>query len=524
MKKIILYLILFSCVCFAQENFWEQTSGPTNAYIRALEINSNGDIFAGTDRGVFRSTDNGDHWENISDTNTIILAINNDDDLFIVSNKGRINRSTNNGKNWTSVNNGIHIKTPISSLAIDSFSGELWAGSTYYTYDFANDTISGSGFYISTDNGDSWQGGTDYSDYYYSVGFIKNNKGLIIAQIFVAELAGDPGHLEYFGYQSNLLEQISLSFLIFDSIYTYAGVSGAYLLQSIDDGSNWKDINYGLPDYTSVRDFTFNSNDCVFAATNDSGVYKSVNHGENWEVINSGLTNLKISCLVLDSSGTLFAGTSGGGIFRSVNPTVIPVELISFDGSGLNNSVKLEWSAATETNNKGFEIERSLSVKNTDWQSIGFIEGNGTTTDKKLYSFIDNSVSNGAYLYRLKQIDFDGSFYYSNVIEINFNAPLEFSISQNYPNPFNPSTEIKYSIPASLAKGIHSENPSKGGTLVQLKVYGILGKQVAILVNENKQPGNYEVEFNASSFVSGIYFYTLTAGNYRQTKKMVLLK
>ena len=161
-------------------------------------------------------------------------------------------------------------------------------------------------------------------------------------------------------------------------------------------------------------------------------------------------------------------------------------------------------------------MKKNLNEK-TNWQTIGYIEGNGTTTNKKSYSFIDNSASNGTYIYRLKQIDFDGSFHYSNVIEINVNAPLEFSISQNYPNPFNPTTEIKYSI--------------KENCLVTIKIYDLLGSEVATIINEEKPAGNYNVTFDASnisksnqSLSSGIYFYTISAGNFHQTKKMILLK
>ena len=94
-----------------------------------------------------------------------------------------------------------------------------------------------------------------------------------------------------------------------------------------------------------------------------------------------------VSSLAINQQGYIFAGTSGGTVFRSVNPEVIPVELISFNGIVSNNIVRLEWLTATETNNKGFEIERSLNDK-TNWQKIGYTEGNGTTTNKKSYSLL----------------------------------------------------------------------------------------------------------------------------------------
>jgi hypothetical protein len=128
---------------------------------------------------------------------------------------------------------------------------------------------------------------------------------------------------------------------------------------------------------------------------------------------------------------------------------------------------------------------------------------------------VDKNLSIGKYQYRLKQIDFDGSFEYSNIIEAEINSPEEFSLSQNYPNPFNPTTTIQYSIPSN-GKGETSN--------VTLKVFDVLGNEAATLVNEEKQPGVYEVEFDASQLSSGIYFYKLQTENYSSTKKMILLK
>ncbi|MCW9098402.1 MAG: M14 family zinc carboxypeptidase [Ignavibacteriaceae bacterium] len=204
-------------------------------------------------------------------------------------------------------------------------------------------------------------------------------------------------------------------------------------------------------------------------------------------------------------------------------PNFIPVELISFTADVNENKVFINWQTATETNNKGFEIERassSTTPSHQGWELIGFVDGNGTTTEPMNYSFIDKNVSAGTYQYRLKQIDFDGSFKYSNIIEIEISSPSEFSLEQNYPNPFNPTTKIKFIIPAS-------GNPFLGrarGGLVTLKVYDILGNEIATLVNEEKLAGTYEVDFNGTQIPTGVYFYKLQAGNFVQIKKMVLLR
>ena len=204
---------------------------------------------------------------------------------------------------------------------------------------------------------------------------------------------------------------------------------------------------------------------------------------------------------------------SRGIAVLTVFGTVVPVELVSFTSNTNGNKVNLNWSTATEINNSGFEIERSViskEARNPDWKKVGFVNGNGTTTEVKSYSFADNNLSSGKYLYRLKQIDFDGTFEYSNEVEVIVTVPEKFELSQNYPNPFNPTTTIKYSIP-------------KEG-LVTLKIYNIIGEEVVTLVNENKQVGNYSVSFSAIDLSSGIYLYKLSAGSFVETRKMLLLK
>ncbi len=212
---------------------------------------------------------------------------------------------------------------------------------------------------------------------------------------------------------------------------------------------------------------------------------------------------------------------------RLMTFAIVPVELTSFTATATQNSASLNWQTATEINNSGFEIERKQvgspqsSVGNQDWRVIGFVPGFGTTTEPKTYSFTDENLPAGKYQYRLKQIDFDGSFEYSNTVEVEISSPTEFTLEQNYPNPFNPSTKIKYTIPTVTL------SLSKGDVYVTLKVYDVLGNEIATLVNEQQQPGTYEVEFNvgqAISLSSGVYYYQLRVGGFVETKKMILVK
>ena len=220
-------------------------------------------------------------------------------------------------------------------------------------------------------------------------------------------------------------------------------------------------------------------------------------------------------------------------ILLKISSDIVPVELTSFTATAERNSVSLNWQTATETNNSGFEIERKQvgspqsSVGNQDWNQIAFVPGFGTTTEPKSYSFIDENLSAGKYQYRLKQIDFDGTFEYSITVEVEITSPTEFSLGQNYPNPFNPTTKIKYTIPSVTL------SLSKGDIPVSLKVFDVLGNEITTLVNEQQQPGTYEVEFNVGQAInlsSGVYYYQLRvypvsgAGGFVETKKMIIMK
>lgn len=187
----------------------------------------------------------------------------------------------------------------------------------------------------------------------------------------------------------------------------------------------------------------------------------------------------------------------------------VPVELTSFVASVTPAGiVELRWSTATEINNHGFQVER----KSIDGEfiAIGYVQGNGTTTERKEYFFTDRNVQPGKFYYRLKQMDFDGKFEYSPEIEVDVQPPLQFTLEQNYPNPFNPSTKIKFGI---------AEN-----SVVRLSVYNILGELVSTLINNQLAAGFYEVEFNATSLPSGLYIYSIETPTYKATKKMMLMK
>ena len=296
---------------------------------------------------------------------------------------------------------------------------------------------------------------------------------------------------------------------------TYGGYTDTLkVYQSTDGGGSWTNISTGLPNLPvmCVVYYKKATDRIVLFVGTDVGVY--VKDGTNdWTSFSNGLPNVVVPELeVLYTGGTdkLRAGTFGRGLWETDIDAVIPVELSSFEASfDEYQNIKLNWTTSSEINNKGFEIQREYSNSNT-WKDLDFISGNGTTTKKNSYTYIDAILPPGKYLYRLKQIDFNGSFEYSNIVEIEVIAPDQYELKQNFPNPFNPSTKISFQIP--------------GQYFVSLKIYNMLGEEVATLVNEKKSAGKYNVDFNASALPSGVYFYQLSAGNFIQTRKMMLLK
>jgi hypothetical protein len=190
----------------------------------------------------------------------------------------------------------------------------------------------------------------------------------------------------------------------------------------------------------------------------------------------------------------------------------IPVELSSFTATSNGTQVHLSWITSTETNNQGFEVQRNSG---NGFEAIAFVNGHGTTTESQVYTYVDQDVNVGQYSYRLKQVDFDGSFEYSKVVEAEVLPPAEFSLGQNYPNPFNPSTQIDFSLAVD--------------SKVTLTVYSLLGEAVATIVNNSYAAGTHTVNFDAANLNSGVYFYRIDAAgingeNFSQVRKMMLTK
>jgi hypothetical protein len=314
--------------------------------------------------------------------------------------------------------------------------------------------------------------------------------------IAVNERSGETGTYYAVGVSSNTGLKIN-----YNNYYTSGPVLGYF-------GGSYEAT---LADFRAAtgQDAKSVSTAVTFAGANDL-------HLINGSAANSNLIGAEIDGLTTD-----FDGDSRDASYPYMGAdecaTALPVELSSFTAAATKTGAVLNWTTATELNNYGFEIEREVvgsDCKSISFEKIGFVKGSGSSNSFKSYSFTDNTAKAGKYSYRLKQIDYDGKYKYSDAVEISASAlPEEFSLSQNYPNPFNPSTIISYQLPEAAH--------------VTLKVYDMLGKEVATLVNQFQKAGSYNSTFsinNSALSSSGIYIYRLKAGSFSSVKKMMLVK
>lgn len=297
----------------------------------------------------------------------------------------------------------------------------------------------------------------------------------------------------------------------------------------------YKNSQAALPLYASGTNsnvVNFNGNDLIIITTNNSSV-DGVAWANRTDVVGNGDTwgsNKSFSRLATDvnpkttyneSDWTQFSNTEVDGALIANNEyigtflgyTPLPVELTTFSASIKEQSVELNWETATEVNNYGFDVERQIlkQVQNDSWEKIAFVNGHGNSNSPKYYSFTDSKIKvTGTALYRLKQIDIDGTYEYSDVVEANLGAPNKIELNQNYPNPFNPTTSIQFNLPQE------SE--------VKLSVFNVLGEEVAELLNNKISAGYHSISFNGSELNSGIYFYKLESSNFTQIRKMMLVK
>jgi len=482
-------------------DFWTKiTNGIVDLSITAISNNINGDILAGTDGGgLYISSNQGLNWTHVNisyDDNYTIhdFLTNSQGNIFAalgVYVYPEIARSTNGGYSWSGASNGI-IDDAIQCLTIDQ-NGFLYAGGFQKVY-------------VSTNNGGHWNYLTNGLPNRWVFAVAVNQNNHIFAGTYGEGIYRSTNFGNTFVAINNGIINNWIYSLAIDSAGNILAGNREGVFYSTNNGDTWEQFTNGIADPGFVYEIIIDSKQDIYVGAHE-GLFFSSDNGLNWIHVDAGLEGTLLISLSLDSLGHIYAGTYDG-VYKLIGE--VPVEFISFDASLNNNYVKLSWSTATETNNSGFEILRFTQNDSHGWNKIGFVPGHGTTTETQHYSFTDNDVKPGNYQYRLKQINYDGTFEYSQIVEVEIPFVNKFSLSQNYPNPFNPTTSLQYAIGSQQ--------------FVTLKVYDLLGREIATLVNEEKPAGDYEVEFNAANLPSGIYFYQLKAGQFSETKKMILLK
>ncbi len=493
---------------------------------------------------ILKTTDGGNSWLSlVSGTyyplKSIYFIPESGSQIGYVAGNNDLLKTTNRGENWvemaspgTSLKSIIFISEDVG-IVVGAFNkiykttdgGVSWVPETsgyspdYYSVCFPSDStgyISGSGGTIlkSTDQGETWfnqSSGT--SSNLLAISFINENIGMAAGEngtIFKTTNGGT----DWNSLTSGILSKLNSIKFIDANTCIIVGDNGI-ILKTINGGVSWNTVPSGtqLP----LNSVSFNSSNGLttgYAVGGDQSfrtvVLRTTDNGDTWVQQPIPVTNILYSVYAADSNNTYIVGL--GGTIIKISDDVTPVELTSFTATPDNHSVILKWTTSSETNNNKFEIERNEG----EWKTIGFVYGNGTTTKQHFYSYIDKNLLSSRHQFRLKQIDFDGSYKYSEVIDVKIEFVNSFDLLQNYPNPFNPTTTIKYSIPSVISSGARN--------LVTLKVYDVLGNEIATLVNEEKPAGEYEVNFDASKLASGIYFYQLRTSSFVQTKKMILLK
>ena len=481
--------------------------------------------------GIYKSTNSGATWTQKSSISSRSIFFTDITNGWAVGYSGKILKSTDEGENWitktsgtTSTLNSVHFFNSNIGMCVgksgtalvSSDGGENWmsqnvGGSAHLnSVELTNTTtvwIAGNSGTIlnTTDLGNNWSSfsGLTESDL-SSIHFLNESTGWF---------AGDNSILKYYEEPPQAIH--------FSPVWSGAGYLNMNIyvtgVELIGGGSLVAGDEIAVFDgercvgaVLITEPIPVGGNLIIKTSTDNPGT------PEIDGFINGNQISYKFWLSTISQEVTEYTANyiSGSGVFISLGSAtvefanVVPVELVSFTAKVYDSKVTLSWQTATEVNNSGFEIERSSDKK--DWMMLGFVEGSGNSETPNSYSFIDNNLSGGTkFYYRLKQTDNNGSFEYSNVIEVDA-MPVNYALFQNSPNPFNPSTTIRYQLPSE--------------SKVIVKLYDILGNEVSTLVNEVKQPGVYEVELNAQNLASGTYIYRLVSGGFSETRKMVLLR
>ncbi|MDP3149199.1 MAG: YCF48-related protein [Ignavibacteria bacterium] len=528
------YVVMNNTIGFKTTNRGQQWTGVAvgGDWEMQFLIEQNIGYSIGTGLRVYKTDKGFENWHRL------IINDNFADVFFVSERKGfaisgvlstyqGLYKTTNGGINW----NGVPGPSGQDLFFLDSLTGFVGSDVIYKTTDggttwyipnggqggagkifFINETIGwairSNVIYKTTDRGENWvtQFTAPSSIGFESIYFVDSLSG------WSANLGGRPYKTTDGG--ENWVQQTNLDLWNSDDVYFTNRDTGWIAIYSSINPSLYKTTNGGLnwfaiSEVVGARKFHFFPDPIHWLIIGFSRYYITNDHGNSWleftENVPSGLVSF-----YAPNNNLGYSVGSGGLILKYFDTTYVPVELILFEGKVENNKIVLFWGTATELNNQGFYIEKSFDKKN--WFDIGFIEGKGTTVELSYYSFTDNEIASNVHFYRLKQVDYDGSYEYSKIIEISLTLKLSsFHLFQNYPNPYNSSTIITYQIPQK--------------SFVNISLYDIKGEKIIELLNEEKEKGLFKTALENNQLTSGIYFVRMiTSTGFSEITKITLIK
>lgn len=444
--------------------------------VNALGCNSSNQLYAATEKGIFKSTDTGSNWilsdSTISNVNKIIF--NQQDHIFAATNYG-VFSSTNSGANW------VNLIWNYADVV------DINAGPNGNIFATSDDLNSQSALWRSTDLGSTWMNVLTIDTVIFCIRINSQNQIYAGSAKGVLYSSNNGTNWSYIGLGSEQVNAIRFNSNNYIFCATNHGV-----FYSTNNGAVWSNITPVTSDYRSIA---IDNNDRIYCGNISSQIWKSTNNGSNWNLVYTVPYSAYIYTIATNSIGDVYA--AGNGFYRSTD-FGSSWTLQGFEFNTVDNIVV--------TPNNHIYFNSNYPYRSTD---------NGVTFQQLSTGIVNNIQSicyhPSGYLFASS---FNwGAFISQYLTEVNEpvpNAPEKFSLSQNYPNPFNPTTNIVFAIPKT--------------SFAKLIIYDISGRQVQTLVNEELKAGTYKADFDGAGFASGIYFYTLSANDYMQTKKMVLIK
>jgi len=489
---------------------------------------------AGNELKLYKTDEGYDNWEKLflKDSFSDVFFINERKGFLVLRDPSKLYKTNDGGLSWDSIpdapggNSIIFLDSIIGFIGGESAiyksidGGNEWfavnetegADKIFFIGGITGWAIHNNVIYKTTNRGENW------------VTQLTTSFGFFTSVYFIDSLYGWTSGVRPYKTTdggNNWVLQTNTAIWNSDDVYfssrdtgwiaKYSNINNS-LYKTTDGGNSW----VGIPEVIGARKFRFTPDLNRWLIIGFSRYYITYDNSNSWyEFTNEVPTGLTSFCMPTYNIG--FAVGTLGLVLKFEDTTYVPVELISFIASVRDNNVTLNWQTATETNNQGFEVQRKRDYEpqsatiHEDWNTLGFVNGNGTTTEPQNYIYVDRSLQSGKYQYRIKQIDYNGTFTNSKTIQINIILPDIFFIEQNYPNPFNSETTIQYQILLS--------------TNVKLYLYNINGELIQELINMKQEAGYYTVRLKGGALSSGVYFYKMICDDhFTKVKKLLLLK